>query len=136
MTDPVLEAHWKRVLDDWENDAAHGSFLEYCQTSDQLLEAAVRYRGMAGDRTRGPSADKRLSAISLLALSKLEDLHAARSVIFHRVTRCADIPLAVPLSARPPKSEYRTVFLDDRPRLATKSPRCLVAGPRSGREFR
>lgn len=72
MTDPVLEALWKKVLDDWENDAAHGSFLEYCQTSDQLLEAAVRYRGMAGDRSRGPSADKRLSAISLLALSKLE----------------------------------------------------------------
>jgi hypothetical protein len=38
MTDPALEALWKKVLDDWENDAAHGSFLEYCQKSDQLLE--------------------------------------------------------------------------------------------------
>jgi hypothetical protein len=27
---------------------------------------------MAGDRTRGPSADKRLSAISLLAIANLE----------------------------------------------------------------
>ena len=72
MTDPVLEALWKKVLDDWQNDATHGSFLEYCQKSDQLLEAAVRYRGMAGDRTRGPSADKRLAAISLLALTRLE----------------------------------------------------------------
>jgi hypothetical protein len=77
MTDPVLEAHWKKVLDDWDDDAAHGSFIEYCQKSDQLLEAAVRYRGMAGDRTRGPSADKRLSAISLLALSKLESARSA-----------------------------------------------------------
>jgi hypothetical protein len=77
MTDPVLESLWKKVLDDWESDAAHGSFLEYCQKSDQLLEAAVRYRGMAGDRTRGPSADKRLSAISLLAVAKLE---ASRTV--------------------------------------------------------
>lgn len=72
MKDPTLEGHWKIVLDDWENDAAHGAFLEYCQKSDQLLEAAVRYRGMAGDRSRGPSADKRLGAISLLAISKLE----------------------------------------------------------------
>jgi hypothetical protein len=77
MTDPALEAHWKTVLDDWDNDTAHGSFLEYCQKSDQLLEAAVRYRGMSGDRVRGPSADKRLAAISLLALAKLE---ASRTV--------------------------------------------------------
>jgi len=72
MTDPVLEALWKKVLDDWESDVMHGSFLEYCQKSDQLLEAAVRYKGMAGDRTRGPSAEKRLAAISLLAVAKLE----------------------------------------------------------------
>jgi hypothetical protein len=72
MTDPVLDSLWKKVLDDWESDATHGTFLEYCQKSDQLLEAAVRYRGMAGDRTRGPSAEKRLSAISLLAVANLE----------------------------------------------------------------
>lgn len=76
MIDSTLEARWKAVLDDWHDDAAHGAFLEYCQKSDQLLEAAVRYRGMAGDRNRGPSADKRLAAISLLAMSRLE---AARS---------------------------------------------------------
>lgn len=72
MTDPVLEAQWKAVLDDWESDAAHGSFLQYCEKSDQLLEAAVRYRGMAGDRHRGASAEKKLAAISLLAIAKLE----------------------------------------------------------------
>jgi hypothetical protein len=77
MTDPALEAHWKAVLDDWEDDAKHGALLEYCQKSDQLLEAAVRYRGMAGDRSRGASANKRLGAISLLAIAKLE---ATRSV--------------------------------------------------------
>jgi len=72
MTDPALEANWKAVLDDWENDATHGAFLQYCDHSDQLLEAAVRYRGMAGDRHRGPSAEKKLAAISLLAVAKLE----------------------------------------------------------------
>jgi hypothetical protein len=77
MTDPVLEALWKTVLDDWENDATHGAFLKYCGESDQLLEAAVRYRGMAGDRDRGPSAERKLTAISLLAIAKLESARTA-----------------------------------------------------------
>lgn len=72
MTDPVLERLWKRTLDDWANDAAHGAFIEHCQTTKQLLEAAVRYRGMAGDHARGASAEKRLEAIAFLALAELE----------------------------------------------------------------
>lgn len=76
MTDPGLEALWKRVLDAWDDDRAHGAFLEHCRQSGTLLEAAVRYRGMAGDRSRGPLAGKRLSAITLLAMA---DLEAGRS---------------------------------------------------------
>lgn len=72
MMDPNLELLWKRVLDDWENEAAHGAFLDHCQATDQLLEAAVRYRGMAGDRDRGEAAQKRLSGVALLAMAKLE----------------------------------------------------------------
>lgn len=89
MTDPILEARWKAVLDDWENDAAHGAFLQYCDTSDQLLEAAVRYRGMAGDRRRGASADKKLAAISLLAIAKLEAQRTVLRPTFPSVTRLA-----------------------------------------------
>ena len=70
--DPSLEALWKHVLDNWENDAAHRSFLEYCQNHEALDAAAVRYRGMKGDRDRGPSAEKRLTAVLMLAMSKLE----------------------------------------------------------------
>lgn len=72
MTDPALDALWKKVLDDWESDRAHGSFMEHCQATGQLLEAAVRYRGMAGDHTRGPSAERRLKGIALLAIAGLE----------------------------------------------------------------
>jgi hypothetical protein len=72
MSDPVLEALWKRVLDAWEDDGTHGAFLKHCQDTDQLLEAAVRYRGMAGDRARGPAAEKRLKAVALLAMTRLE----------------------------------------------------------------
>ncbi|HKY35827.1 MAG TPA: hypothetical protein VJN18_07810 [Polyangiaceae bacterium] len=70
--DPSLEALWKNVLDNWDNDAAHRAFLEYCQSSDALDAAAVRYRGMKGDRDRGPQAEKRLSAVLMLAMSQLE----------------------------------------------------------------
>lgn len=71
-TDPVLEALWKRVVDEWENEERHAAFLDYCQGNERLVEAAVRYRGMAGDRTRSESAEKKLRAVALLAMTKLE----------------------------------------------------------------
>jgi hypothetical protein len=70
--DPALEALWKNVLDNWDKDAAHHAFLDHCQRSDSLDEAAMRYRGMKGDRERGASAEKRLGAVLMLAFSKLE----------------------------------------------------------------
>ncbi len=70
--DPSLEALWKNVLDRWDNDAAHHAFLNHCQASEALDEAAMRYRGMKGDHERGPSAETRLTAVLMLAMSKLE----------------------------------------------------------------
>jgi hypothetical protein len=70
--DPALEALWKNVLTNWENDAAHHAFLDHCQRHEALDEAAVRYGGMKGDRDRGPGAEKRLTAVLMLAMSKLE----------------------------------------------------------------
>jgi len=72
VPDPALDALWKHALDHWDNDAAHHAFLDFCQSHDALDEAAVRYRGMKGDRDRGPGAEKRLNAVLILALSKLE----------------------------------------------------------------
>ena len=74
MTDQVLDALWKNVVDRWDDDAAHGAFIDHCQQSDQLVEAAVRYRGMAGDRERGQQAQRRLNAIAALAMARLEGL--------------------------------------------------------------
>jgi hypothetical protein len=56
MSDPTLEALWKNVLDNWENDAAHAQFLHHCQSAQNLAEAAARYAGMRGDRDRGAAA--------------------------------------------------------------------------------
>jgi hypothetical protein len=72
MTDPVLDALWKKALDDFDDESAHAAFIDHCQATRQLLEAAVRYRGMAGDHARGKIAERRLAAIAALALADLE----------------------------------------------------------------
>jgi hypothetical protein len=74
LPDPGLEALWKQVVDDWENDKSHAAYLELCNAKNRLAEAAARYRGMAGDRERGPTAEKRLQAVLALALAQLETL--------------------------------------------------------------
>jgi hypothetical protein len=76
VTDPVLEALWKNVVDRWEDDAAHVAFIDHCQNQDALVEAAVRYRGMAGDHERSAQAQKRLGAIAVLAMARLESLRS------------------------------------------------------------
>ena len=78
LPDPTLEDLWKKVLDEWDDDRVHGAFLEYCQTTDRLVEAAVRYRGMAGDRERAEAAKKRLQGVAILAMAKLESSRTAR----------------------------------------------------------
>ena len=72
MADGALETLWKNALDHWDNDAAHRAFLDHCQKHGQLVEAAVRYRGMKGDHARGAVAEKKLAAITALALARLE----------------------------------------------------------------
>jgi hypothetical protein len=72
MADAALEALWKNVLDHWDEERAHGAFLEHCQETSQLAEAAARYRGMKGDRERGAVAEKRLAGVAIVALAQLE----------------------------------------------------------------
>lgn len=78
MTDPVLEALWKRVLDGWDDDETHAAFTEHCRRTGQLLEAAVRYRGMAGDHARGAVADRHLRGVAILAMAALEQTRSER----------------------------------------------------------
>lgn len=72
MTDPSIEVLWKHVLQDFDDDRRHMAFLEQCQRSNQLVEAAVRYRGMTGDEKRGEAAKRQLKRVTLLAMAQLE----------------------------------------------------------------
>jgi hypothetical protein len=80
MSDAAFEALWKHVLDHWDEDKAHSAFLEHCRNAGQLAEAASRYRGMTGDRERGPSAQKRLQGVLVLAMAALELTRSPRPV--------------------------------------------------------
>jgi hypothetical protein len=91
MADAAFEALWKSVLDRWGEERAHSAFLEYCATTEQLAEAAARYRGMKGDRDRSQVAEKRLNGIAVLALAKLE---ATRSPVPPKERRVGALVLA------------------------------------------
>jgi hypothetical protein len=91
MVDAAFEALWKSVLDRWDDERAHGAFLEYCQATDRLAEAAARYRGMKGDRDRSAVAEKRLAGIAIVALAKL---HATRSPAVRGGRRASSLILA------------------------------------------
>jgi len=71
MSDPVLLAHWKKVTDRWDDEAAHGSFLQYCQQTEQLAEAAALYASQRAEERRRASAEKKLDAVAFLATSSL-----------------------------------------------------------------
>src|SRR5215216_2807656 len=72
LSDPTLETLWKNVLDHWDDDKAHALFLEACRERGKLAEAGLRYRGMSGDRERGPGAEKRLKSVLAIAMAELE----------------------------------------------------------------
>ena len=78
MGDAAFEALWKNALDHWDEERTHAAFLEHCQATDHLAEAAARYRGMKGDCDRSAVAEKRLAGIPFLALAKLEATRSAK----------------------------------------------------------
>ncbi|HEY6728014.1 MAG TPA: hypothetical protein VI197_28590 [Polyangiaceae bacterium] len=73
----AFEALWAHVLEHWEDDKAHLAFLEYCQAHDQLLPAAKRYRELNQSPAHQAQATRRLKAISLLALARMEGARSA-----------------------------------------------------------
>lgn len=67
LLDEQRESLWKCVVERWDEEATHATFLEYCRRTDALSDAATRYRGMSGDRDRGPEAQRRLQGVVVLA---------------------------------------------------------------------
>lgn len=79
MTEPgapapgaLLDVLWHQLLSRWDDADAHAAFLQAARTGGRLADAAMRYRGMTGDRERGKTAEAQLLAITALALASLE----------------------------------------------------------------
>ncbi|MBI3201185.1 MAG: hypothetical protein HYZ29_06540 [Myxococcales bacterium] len=89
LTDPAIEALWKNCLDHWDEDKAHVAFVEACRERGKLAEAGARYRGLAGDRDRGPEAEKRLKSILAIALATLEVARTPEPEVKRRATALA-----------------------------------------------
>ncbi len=75
--DNGLETLWRHALDHWHDEKAHAAFLQYADQRNLLPEAATRYRGMKGDHTRAEIAEKKLAAVAVLAIAKLEAQRSA-----------------------------------------------------------
>lgn len=88
--DPALDALWKRVLEAWDDDAAHTALLDYAVRARWLPEIAGRYRALANDPDKGQAAKRRLDGI----------VNAATQMLLSMKTpKPGKIPLPITLSA-------------------------------------
>jgi len=67
----VFDALWTGVVNGWESDERHQSFLEHVARTHAFTEAARRYGALKDDEQRGEEAKKRLSAVTVLATQEL-----------------------------------------------------------------
>jgi hypothetical protein len=87
--DTGFEALWRHTLDHWQDEKAHTAFLQYAEQHNLLAEAAARYRGMTGDHTRAELAEKKLAAVAVLAIAKLESQRSERAAPTNRLVLIA-----------------------------------------------
>jgi hypothetical protein len=76
-SDPILDALWAKVLEDFAAPRAHQAFIDHCRQSERLPEAAKRYRDhkerlAEDDEAARAEADRRLGAIAMLAMAQLD----------------------------------------------------------------
>lgn len=74
MSDDPIEGAWRRVLDDFDDEAAHKKFLTLCASFDRLADAGKRYREIKADPddARAAMAGKQVQRLLGLAMDKLE----------------------------------------------------------------
>jgi phage terminase large subunit-like protein len=90
LADPGLEALWQRVLDHWDDDKTHAALIEFALRTEQLSEAAGRYRKLKDDPAKAASAQKRLDAIVVAA---------TQLMMSKKTPPRTKVPLSITLSA-------------------------------------
>ena len=90
VADPVLEALWERVLAAWDDEKPHVAARDHAARTGFLPEIAGRYRKLAEDPEKAPTAKKQLDAIVQTA---------TQAMLSMKMPRPEGTPLAVTLSA-------------------------------------
>lgn len=90
VNDPVLDALWKRVLEAWDDAAAHRALLEHALREQLLPEIAGRYRALAEDAEKGAVAKRQLDRIVAAATELLLSM---------KTPKPGKVPLPITLSA-------------------------------------
>ena len=85
-----FEALWQRVLDHWDDDKAHAALIELALHTEQLPEAAGRYRALKADPAKTEGAQKRLDAIVVVATQLMMSMKTPSET---------KVPLPITLSA-------------------------------------
>ena len=68
-----METAWQKVLQEWDDDAAHKQFLVLCSTTGQLAEAGKRYRKVRDEEPeRSEAAAKRIDAVLGMAMQNMD----------------------------------------------------------------
>jgi hypothetical protein len=93
MSDPLFEALWQKLEQNWDDSAAHERFLNHCLETSQLPAAAARYRTATGRDT-----SPQLQRISALALSQLAASRTPRSVVTRNAVSLLAIAITLSLS--------------------------------------
>lgn len=98
VVDPVLEGLWTKTVQSWSEDDRHKAFLAYCRESNQLDEAARRYRQVVEGADEAiesseevvTDAKKRLAGVAIIAVATLQaDRTEPGAVAMHRKVRFA-----------------------------------------------
>jgi hypothetical protein len=88
--DAGFEALWQLVLDHWDDDKAHAALIEFALRTEQLPEAAGRYRKLKEDPAKAERAQKRLDAIVVAATQLMMSM---------KTPPRSKVPLPITLSA-------------------------------------
>jgi hypothetical protein len=78
VPDLHLDALWRELESAFDDEPRHAAFLDYCAMTQQLGEAAARYReearraAEAGEDARAEDAKKRLDGVVVYAMHQLD----------------------------------------------------------------
>jgi hypothetical protein len=93
MSDPLFEALWQKLEQSWDEPGAHERFLDHCLQTQQLTQAAARYRAETERDT-----SRQLRRVTELALSQLAASRTPRSIVRRNAASLLAVAIMMSLS--------------------------------------